>query len=59
LESQKKKKRSVGRPGHRWVVNIKMDLRGTKWRKMDWIHLANDRNQWRALVKAGINLRVA
>jgi hypothetical protein len=35
-----------------------MDLRETGWGGMDWIHLAKDRDQWRALVKTVMNLRV-
>jgi hypothetical protein len=34
----------------RWVDNIKIDLREMGWGGMDWIYLAKDRNQWRALV---------
>jgi hypothetical protein len=41
---------SLGRPSCRWLDNIKMDLRKTGWRDMDWIDLAQDRDQWRALV---------
>jgi hypothetical protein len=37
---------------------IKMDLRETGWGGVDWIHRAQDRDQWRALVRAVINLRV-
>jgi hypothetical protein len=33
-------------PGHRWENSIKMDLRQTGWGSMDWIHLAQDRDQW-------------
>jgi hypothetical protein len=40
--------RPLGRPRRRWVNNIKIDLRGTGWDGMDWIHLAQDRDQWRA-----------
>jgi hypothetical protein len=43
-------KRPLGRPRHRWVDNIKMDLREIGWGGMDWIGLAQDRDQWRALV---------
>jgi hypothetical protein len=39
------------------VDNIKMDLRETGWDVGDWIDLAQDRNQWRALVKAVILFR--
>jgi hypothetical protein len=42
----------------RWVDNIKIDLRETEWDGMDWIDLAQDRDQWRALVKMVMNLRV-
>jgi hypothetical protein len=51
-------KRPLGRPRRRWVDNIKMDLREIGWGDMDWIDLAQDRDQWRALVKAVMNLRV-
>jgi hypothetical protein len=40
------------------VDNIKRDLREIGWDGMDWIDLAQDRNQWRALVNAVMNLRV-
>jgi hypothetical protein len=51
-------KRPLGRPRRTWVDNIKMDLRETGWGGMDWIALAQDRDQWRALVNAVMNLRV-
>jgi hypothetical protein len=51
-------KRPLGRPRRRWVDNIKMDLREIGWDGMDWIDLAQDRDQWRALVNAVINFRV-
>jgi hypothetical protein len=41
-----------------WVDNIEMDLREIGWDGMDWIDLAQDRDQWRALVNTVINLRV-
>jgi hypothetical protein len=47
-----------GRPRRRWVDNIKIDLREIGWDVGDWIDLAQDRDQWRALVKAVMNLRV-
>jgi hypothetical protein len=43
---------------HRWVDNIKMDLREKGWDGRDWIKLAQDRDQWRALVNTVMNLRV-
>jgi hypothetical protein len=43
-------KRPLGRPRRRWVDNVKIDLRETGWDGVDWIGLAQDRNQWRALV---------
>jgi hypothetical protein len=42
-------KRPLGRPSHRWVHNIKMDLKEIGWNGMDWIGVARDREQWRAL----------
>jgi hypothetical protein len=51
-------KRPLGRPRRRWVDNVKMDLREIGWDGGDWIDLAQDRDQWRALVKAVMNLRV-
>jgi hypothetical protein len=51
-------KRPLGRSRRRWEDNIKMDLRGIGWGGMDWIDLAQDRDQWRALVNTVINLRV-
>jgi hypothetical protein len=51
-------KRPLGRPTRRWTDNIQMDLRETGWDGMDWIDLAQDRNQWRAVVNTVMNLRV-
>jgi hypothetical protein len=47
-------KRPLGRPRRRWVDNIRMDLREIGWDGMDWIELAQDRDQWRALVNTVI-----
>jgi hypothetical protein len=46
-------KRPLGIPRRRWVDNIKMNLREIGWDGMDWIDLAQDRDQWRALLKKG------
>jgi hypothetical protein len=51
-------KRPLGRPTHKWADNIRMDLREIGWSGMDWIYLAQDRDQWRALVNTVLNLRV-
>jgi hypothetical protein len=51
-------KRPLGRPKRRWVDNIKTNLREIGWDGMDWIDLAQDRDQWKALVKTVIKLRV-
>jgi hypothetical protein len=51
-------KRPLGRPRRRWVDNIKMDLGEVGWDGRDWIELAQDRDQWRALVNTVMNLRV-
>jgi hypothetical protein len=52
-------KRPLGRPRRKWVDNIKMDVREIRWGGMDWIDLAHDRNQWRALVNTLMNLLVS
>jgi hypothetical protein len=49
-------KRPLGRPRRRWVDNIKINLREIGWVGMDWIDLAQDRDQWRALVNAVMDL---
>jgi hypothetical protein len=51
-------KRPLGRPRRRWVDNIKMDLLEIDWGGVYWIGLAQDRDKWRALVNAVMNLRV-
>jgi hypothetical protein len=50
-------KRPLGRPKRRWDDNMKMDLQEVGW-GMNWIDLAPDRDGWRALVNAVMNLRV-
>jgi hypothetical protein len=51
-------RRPLGRPRRRWVNNIKMDLREIGWDDGDWIDLAQDRDNWKALVNMVMNLRV-
>jgi hypothetical protein len=51
-------KRPLGRPRVGGVDNIKMDLREIEWDGVDWIDLAQDRDQWRTLVNTVMNLRV-
>jgi hypothetical protein len=47
----------LGRSRCRWMDNIRMDLVEVGWGDVDWIGLAQDRDRWRALVNAVINLR--
>jgi hypothetical protein len=59
-------KRPLGRPRHRWVDNVRVDLGENVtvdlgevgWGDVDWIGLAQDRNRWRALVNSVLNLQV-
>jgi hypothetical protein len=51
-------KRPLGRPRRRWVDSIKMNLREIGWDGVDWIDMAQDRDQWRALVNMVLSLRV-
>ena len=51
-------KRLLRRSKHRWENNIKMDLQEVGCGDIDWIDLAQDRDRWRALVNAVMNLRV-
>jgi len=48
----------LGRHRHRWVDNIRLDLQEVGCGYMDWIGLAQDRDSWRTLVSAIMNLRV-
>ena len=51
-------RRPLGRPRRRWVDNIRMDLHEVGCRYMDWTGLAQNRDRWRTLVSALMNLRV-
>jgi len=51
-------RRSLGRPRRRWEDNIRMDLREVGCGCVVWMELAKDRDRWRALVSAVMNLRV-
>jgi len=50
LVGKSERKIPLGRPRRRWEDNIRMDLREIRWEVVEWIHLAQDRDQWRALV---------
>jgi len=56
--TQPEGRRPLGRPRHRWVDNIRMDLQEVGCGYMDWIGLAQGRDRWRTLVSAVMNLRV-
>jgi hypothetical protein len=49
--------RPLGRPRCRWKDDIKMDPREVGWGGMDWINLAQDRDQWQALVNRAVTLQ--
>jgi hypothetical protein len=59
LVGKPERKRPLGRPRRRWVNNINIDLREKGCDGMDWIELAQDREQWMALVNTVMNLRVS
>ena len=58
LAGKPERKRPLGSPRHRWHDNIKMDLQEVGCGGMDWIELVQDRDRWRALVNAVMNLQV-
>jgi hypothetical protein len=58
LVGKQEGKRPLGRPRRRWVDNIIMDLQEVGCGYGDWIELAEDRDRWRTLVSAVMNLWV-
>jgi hypothetical protein len=58
LVEKPERKRPLGRPRHRWGHNIKMNLREIGWDGVDWINMAQDTDQSRALVNTVLKLRV-
>ena len=58
LMGKPESERPLGRPRRRWEDNIKIDLREVGCDPRDWIVLAEDRDEWRAYVRAVMNLRV-
>jgi hypothetical protein len=50
--------RPLERPRRRWEDDSKVDVRKTGWSGIDWIVLAQDKGQWRAIVSTVMNLRV-
>jgi hypothetical protein len=55
--SKSEGKRPLGISSHRWE-DIRMDIKDIGWEGVDWIHLTQDRDQWRAIVNTVMNLRV-
>jgi len=58
LVGKTERKRPPGKPRRRWEDNNEMDLQEVVRGGMDWIELASDRDRWRALMNAVMNLRV-
>jgi len=56
ITMQHHEQRTLG-PRRSWEDNIKMYLRKVEWEAVDWIHLAQERDQWRAVVNTVMNLR--
>jgi hypothetical protein len=59
LMGKPEEKRPLGRPRLKWVDNIKIYLRVIGWDGVEWIDVAQDRDQWRALVNTVMNPRVS
>jgi hypothetical protein len=51
-------KKPLGRTRSRWKYSINLDIMEMGWEGVDWIHLVQERDQWRAVVKTVTNLRV-
>jgi hypothetical protein len=58
LVGKPKGRKPLGRRRRRWEDNIKMDLQVVGWGGMDWTDLLQDRDRWRAVVNAVVNLQV-
>jgi hypothetical protein len=58
LVREPERKRPLGRPRRRWEYNIKIDVREIEWNGMDWFDVAQNRDQWRALMNTAMNLWV-
>jgi hypothetical protein len=58
LVRKPEERRPFERPRRRWENNIRIDLSVIGWGGVDWMHLAQDRDQWRVLVNAVMKLRV-
>ena len=52
-------KRPLGRPRSRWEENIKMDIEETGWEGVDWNDFTQDRDKWRGVMNAVMNIRVS
>jgi hypothetical protein len=52
-------RRPLERPRSRWLDNVEIDLREAGWDDMDWIDLAQDSDQWRAIVNTVMKLRIS
>jgi hypothetical protein len=51
--------RPLGRPRRRWEDNVRMDVREIGCKDVDWMHLVQDRDQWRAVVNTVMNLPIS
>jgi hypothetical protein len=58
LVGESEGRRPLGKPRRKWVDDIQMDLREIEWDGVDWMDMAQDRDQWRALVNTVLNRRV-